>query len=209
MMLQIVGNMPGLQNAGAMWAEEFTGFLLDFDFTQSVTDRRLFHLTDKDGLLLIAGMFVDDCKVLVQSDSKVAEFSKAWGERYRDPPDVEATARDLLGLKYTRVGSVITISCHNATDDLAEKPSGLGPRLGAGAQCTSPLPEGSLSRLESGAGPDNRWLPDSALPRARRILGLARWVVCHARPGAMLTFAAIARRVSPGRFTEYAWDRLV
>ena len=59
-MLQIVGNMPGLQNAGAMWAEEFTGFLLDFDFTQSVTDRRLFHLTNEDGLLLIAGTLADD-----------------------------------------------------------------------------------------------------------------------------------------------------
>ena len=31
--LQIVGNVPGLQNAGAMWVEEFTGFLLDFGFT--------------------------------------------------------------------------------------------------------------------------------------------------------------------------------
>ena len=60
MVLQIVGNVPGLQNAGAMWAEEFKGFLLDFGFTQSITGRRLFHLADKDGLLLIAGAFVDD-----------------------------------------------------------------------------------------------------------------------------------------------------
>ena len=43
-----------------MWAEEFTGFLLDFGFTQSITDRRLFHLTDENGLLLVVGTFVDD-----------------------------------------------------------------------------------------------------------------------------------------------------
>ena len=117
--------------------------------------------------------------------------------------------RGFLGLKYTRDGSAIPISCHKATGDLAEKLSGLGLCLGAGAQCTSPLPEGPLSRLESGAGPDSRVLPDSTLSRARSILGLAGWVVCYARHGAMLEFVAIARRVSLRRFTEYAWVRLV
>ena len=65
MVLQIVGNVPGLQNAGVMWAEEITGFLLDLGFIQSTTDRRLFHLIDEDGLVLIAGSFVIDGKVLV------------------------------------------------------------------------------------------------------------------------------------------------
>ena len=79
MILKIVGNVSGLQNAGAMWAEEFTGFLLDFGFTQPITDRRLFHLTDKDGLLLIVGTSVDDCKVVVRV--KAAKLTRAWEER--------------------------------------------------------------------------------------------------------------------------------
>ena len=199
-----MGYVPGLQNAEAMWAEELTGFLFDFGFTQSITDRRLFHLTDEDGLLLIVGTFVGDCKVVVQSESKAAEFKKAWEERYRDPPDVEATACDFPGLKNGREGSAITASCNKATDDLAEKLDGLAPRAGAGAPCTTPLPEKPLSMLELGAGPGDRLLPDSALPRARSILGLAGWIVCHARPDGMLAFVAIARRVSPGRFAECA-----
>ena len=85
------------------------------------------------GWLLIVFTFVHDYKALVQSESKAAEFSKAWEDRYCDPPDVGATARDFLGLKYTREGPVIAISCHKALDDLAKKLSGLGPRLGAGA----------------------------------------------------------------------------
>ena len=137
-----VENVPGLQNAGRRWAGEFTGFLFDFGFTQSITHRRLFHLTDKDGLGLIVGAFVDDCKAVVQSETKAAEFRMAWEERYRDPRDADATARDFLGLKYTRDGPVTTVSCRKATDDLAEKLSGLGPRLVAGAHCTSPLPPG-------------------------------------------------------------------
>ena len=140
----------------------------------------------------------------MQSESKAAEFTKAWEERNRDPPDIEATARDFLGLKYTRDGSTTTISYNKATDDLAEKLGGLAPRAGAGAQCTAPLSGKSLSVLELGAGPGNRLLLDSALPRARSTLGLAGWVVCHARPDAMLAFVAIVRRMSPGRFTEYA-----
>ena len=109
-----------------MRAERFTRFLLVFGFTKPITDRRLFLLTDEDGLVLIDGTFVDDCKAVVQ-------FSKDWEGRYRDPPDADATARGFLGLKYTRDGPVITISFHKATDELAEKLSGLGPRLGAGA----------------------------------------------------------------------------
>ena len=76
MALQIVGNVPGLQDAGVVLAEEFTGFLLDFGFTQSITDRRLFLLTDDDGNILIVGTFVADCKAVVQSETKAAEVSK-------------------------------------------------------------------------------------------------------------------------------------
>ena len=52
-------------------------------------------------------------------------------------------------------------------------------------------------------------MPDSIFPRARSILGLGGWIVCHARPDAMLGFVAVSRRVSSGRLTQYAWDRLV
>ena len=38
MLLQIVGNVPGLQNAGGMWAEELTAFLLGFGFAQFIAD---------------------------------------------------------------------------------------------------------------------------------------------------------------------------
>ena len=99
---------------------------------------------------------------------------------------------------------MITISCHKATGDLVEKLSGLGPRFGAGVPCTSPLPEGPLSRLEIGAGPGSRLLPVWALFRARSTLELVGWIVCHARLGAKLASVKIARRVSPGRLTEYA-----
>ena len=60
MALQFFGNVPGLQNAGVIWAEMSTKILLGFGFAQSILDRRLFYLHDKPGFLLIAGTFVGD-----------------------------------------------------------------------------------------------------------------------------------------------------
>ena len=65
-------------------------------------------------------------------------------------------------------------------------------------------PATGCASTRSRGAPENGLLPDSALLRARSILGLAELVVCLARPGAMLVFIAISRRVNPGRFTEYA-----
>ena len=77
MLLQVVGNVPGLQNAGVIWAEEFTAVLLGFGFTQSIVDRHLFYLHGETGLLPMAGTFVDDCKLVVQSQAMAAVFEAA------------------------------------------------------------------------------------------------------------------------------------
>ena len=62
----------------------------------------------------MVGTFVDDCKLVVQSEAMAAAFNEAWKRRYRDPPDAEAAARDFLGLKYVRAadeeGESVTIS---------------------------------------------------------------------------------------------------
>ena len=97
MNLLTVGNVPGLLNAGVTRDEESTGFLLYFGFAQSITDRRLFFLTNEDGLLLIAGTFVGDCKAALQSETIAAEFSKAWKKRYRDTPKPTQPPATFLG----------------------------------------------------------------------------------------------------------------
>mmetsp|Transcript_4068 Transcript_4068/g.9683 ORF Transcript_4068/g.9683 Transcript_4068/m.9683 type:complete len:381 (-) Transcript_4068:53-1195(-) len=212
MILQVVGSVPGLQNAGVIWAEESTAFLLGFGLTQSIVDRRLFYLHGKSGLLLVVGTSVDDCK-LVQPETMAAAFNGAWKKKYRGPPDADATANDFLVPKYVRATDgekeTLKIGCGKALVDLEEKPKDLMPRGGGGAHCAVPLPPAALRQLENGPGPDNARMPESVLSRARSILGLGGWIFCHARPGAMLGFVAIPRRVSPGRLTEYAWGRLI
>ena len=208
MLLQIVGNVPGLQNAGVMWAEELTAFLLGFEFTQSIVDRRLFYLHDEKGSCSWPALLWTTASSWCIPRRRSAAFNEAWRKRYRDPPDAEATARDFLGLKYVRAadeeGESVTISYGKALDDLEKKLGNLNPGGGPGARCTVPLPPAVLRGLERRPGPANALLPDSILPRARSILGLGGWVVCHARPDAMLGFVALSRRVSSGRLTQCA-----
>ena len=75
MALRVVGNAPGLQNAGVMWAEEFTRFLKKTGFAQSILDRRLFFTSDEKGLALLLETSVGDCKLVVQSGALAAKFN--------------------------------------------------------------------------------------------------------------------------------------
>ena len=76
---------------------------------------------------------------------------------------------------------------------------------------TTPLQEGALRQLMDGPGPGRRLLPDSFLPRARRILGLGGWIVDHTRPGGLLGYAARARDPPdhPGAPCPVSLDRIV
>ena len=161
----------------------------------------------------MAGAFVDDCKLVVQFGTMAAAFHKASEKRYRDPPDVDATARDFPRPKYVRAreGKIeaVTTGCTKALVDLEGKLENLMPRGGQGAHCTAPPPLAALRQLEYGPRPDNALMPESILRRARKILGLGGWIVCHARHNAMLGFVAISRCLSPGRLAKCAWGKLI
>ena len=65
----------------------------------------------------------------------------------------------------------------------------------------STLRRGPLRQLEGGSGPGNVLLLDSALPQARIILGLERWVVGHARPDGLHGYTVLTPRTAPKRLT--------
>ena len=157
---------------------------------------------DEKGQAFLLGTFVDDCKLVVQSEVLAARSNKEWEEKFSDPPDADATAREFLGLKYGRASAdAVEISCGKALGDLRDMLAGMC-LLGSGSRRTTSLPEGALRRLEDGPGPGSELLPDSFLPRARSILGLGGWVVGHARPDCFLGNAALTRRTTPGRLTQ-------
>ena len=96
---------------------------------------------------------MDDCKLVVQSEAMAAAFNEAWRKRYRDPPDAEAAARDVLGLKYVRTsdeeGESVTISCGKALDDLEKKLGNLNPGGGNRGSLHRAAPAGSAARARA------------------------------------------------------------
>ena len=197
-------NAPGLKNAGVMWAVEFTRFLKRFGFNQPYVDRRLFYMYGEESRALLQGKFVGDYKLVVQSEPLAARFKREWKKKFSDPPNADATARDFLGLKYGGVSAgAIEVSWEKVLSDLRGTLVGMS-LVGSGSRCTTPLPEVALRQLKDGPGPGNELLPDSALPRARSILGLGGWVVGNARPDGLLGYAALTHRTSRGRLAQYA-----
>ena len=207
MVFRIDGNLPGRQEAGAIFSRRYTEFLLEFGFTQSVVDRRVFFLFDPERLLLCVGVFVDDNKVLIESEVMAAAFRARWALEFDEAPDMEATSRDFLGVAYRRVGShEMELSCGKALRDLADKLTDLPkPR---GTTCATPLPENGLRQLQEGPSDGNPLMPTDLLPRARSIVGLGGWIVCHVRPDAFLAFVAVSQNLA-SNFTRHAWERIL
>ena len=60
---EITGNVPGLRDAGRVWAADCDEFLASEGFVQSVVDRRVFikQLSSTPGeKLFLIGVYVDD-----------------------------------------------------------------------------------------------------------------------------------------------------
>ena len=64
---------------------------------------------------------------MVQSETMATAFNKALEKRYRDPPGVDATARDFLGLKCDCEVETAKADCGKALTDLGGKAG--GPRV--------------------------------------------------------------------------------
>ena len=187
MALLVARDVPGLLNAGVMWAGEFTRFLLELDFTQTIVDRRLFFMSDEEGRAVLLGTFVDDCNLVVRSESLAAGSNEEWEKKSSDPPGVGATARDFLGLRYDRVSAdVIENSCGRALGDLDDKLTGVNLK-GFGPRRPSPARGWARPRQRAPLG--LRPSPGARNPGAR---GVGR------RPREARRFARLRRAIPPG-----------
>ena len=79
--IEVVGNMPGLREAGATWTREYHKFMLALGMIQSVADRRIYFKTDESGIL-VAGVHVDDNFLVSDSPSLASQFDEAWTKEY-------------------------------------------------------------------------------------------------------------------------------
>ena len=130
---EVTGNVPGLWDAGRVWAADNDDFLLGEGFVQSVVDRRVFikQLSSTPGeKLFIVGVYVDDYWTYCEDDASYEAFFQRWSARYTALASMSCASHDFCGNTYTQHddGS-ISLGCGNlmASMDLLLEPHGLAP----------------------------------------------------------------------------------
>ena len=199
---RVDSNMPGRQEAGAVWEAEYTAKLKEWGFTQSIVDRRVFMQFDDDGLALVVGVFVDDNWILSQSPKLLAQFTERWMSEYDCAPDMAATKTEFCGVGMVRKDED-TVELHvDGTIDL------LGESLtpyGYAGSCAEPMHRDGLKHIQAPPSDDNPLQPPELHEAARRIMGRGGWVVTMVRPDAYFAFTALATQLAMN-FTKAVWD---
>ena len=103
---EITGNVPGLRDAGRVWAADCDTFLLGERFVKSIMDRRVIikQLGAFTGdTLFIIGVYVDDYWTYCEDDVAWADFYGKWSSRYTAPATVDEAGSDNCGTSFTEL----------------------------------------------------------------------------------------------------------
>lgn len=180
-LFRIDGNLSGRHEAGDTFSRRYRAFLLKFGFAQSVVDRHVFFVFDPGRLLRCVGVFVDDNMALIGSWFMAAVLRARWALEFDYSPDMDDTFHNFLGVKYRHMNSnEMKSSCGKALSNSSGTPADLYKRRGA--TCATTLPANGLRLPQKEPSEDNPLVPLDPLPRARSIVGLDQWIVCHVRP---------------------------
>ena len=120
---EITGNVPGLRDAGRVWAADCDAFLLGEGFVQSIVDRRVFikqlgaFTGDK---IFVIGVYVDDYWTYCEDDVAWDDFYGKWSSRYTASATVNEAGSDFCGTSFTELedGS-LRLTCGKLMDSMA------------------------------------------------------------------------------------------
>ena len=206
---KVVGNVPGRQDAGVIWQDEYDAWLFAQDFNQSVVDRRVFYKTIEkakggEGLFII-GVFVDDNWTHSECPVAWADFKEKWSARFMPSLNNDLEGRDFCGVSYADMpdGSV-ELACGKLLASLEE----MVEDDIEGMRYETPMTAESLSAIRTRATKSNPLLGEEFVARARRILGLILYVVRCARPDSAFAAVALSQQIGVN-LTKPVWDALL
>jgi hypothetical protein len=219
MYFEIVGNLPGRQDAGRVWGDCYTSFMLDTcKFEQSIVDRRIFFRlghgpTTRSGrrpILMVVGIHVDDNLIVSKDATASAEFNALWEAKFDSAPDSQLTQNDYLGIRLTRPSAGLM---ELQAPGLLQK---LDAMIGAVFESRPPGTPAARPRGDVPINPDifhqvaigvsdaNPVLGPETQTPARRVLGLAGFIVSQCRPDGYFAFVVLSQYIAH-RFTKHVW----
>ena len=96
---EVTGNVPGRRDAGLIFSDFYTKWLLDEGFTQCITDRKVF-IKRSGGQLIVIGVYVDDNLMLYSEGPLWDAFIKAWSARFEEHENAALTSGDFCGIHF-------------------------------------------------------------------------------------------------------------
>ena len=219
---EVVGNMPGRQDAGRVWGECYDHFLMTelkekyigLGFTQSIVDRRIYYMVRGDEYIL-TGIYVDDNLFIHSGGTLWDEFEKAWRERFDEPPDSTHNAESIdefCGLLMEDLGGGSTaLSAPRVMQTLADAVKDFACPTDP---CTTPLAGTALRKLPEPPTPGNPLMETVTtthaefIAHAQRLTGIAGWLCGAYRFDAYLAFVVAAQHVTTN-LTQRVWDAIL
>ena len=98
--------MPGLRDAGRVWAAYCEAFLISEGFVQSIVDRRVFIKqlgATRGETLFVIGVYVDDYWTYCEYDAVWDDFYGKWSSRYTASATVNEAGSDFCGTSFTEL----------------------------------------------------------------------------------------------------------
>ena len=97
---EVVGNTPGLRDAGREFAKIYDAFLFEHGFQQPIVERRLFYRHSPTGLAIIC-VYVDDNWTYLDDVDESEIFYKLWSKRFNESKNVASAGNDFRGVSTT------------------------------------------------------------------------------------------------------------
>ena len=206
---QVVGNVPGRQDAGVIWQDEYDAWLSGEGFTQSIVDRRVFYKSIEratGGLgLFVLGVFVDDNWTHCECDGACFSFYSRWAARFKPSLTNDLEGRDFCGVTYDdKPDGSVELSCEKLLQVLYE----MVKDDIKGKEYATPMASDALGAIRALPTAECPLLGDTFVHRARQILGLVLYIVRCARPESAFGAVAISQQIG-GNLTAAVWDALI
>ena len=206
---RVVGNVPGRQDAGVIWQDEYDGWLKGQGFSQSIVDRRVFYKAilrvDGGTGLFVIGVFVDDNWIHCECTAEWEAFYQKWVKRFKPSLTNDMDGRDFCGVSYVdKPDGSVELSCEKLLRALYVMVEGDIE----GLAFETPMAADALTAMRALPTEGNPVLGTKYVHRARQVLGLVLYVVRCARPDSSFASVAISQHISHN-LTKTVWDALI
>ena len=207
---RVVGNVPGRQDAGVIWQDEYDKLLFEQDFSQSVVDRRIFYKSivkadGRDGLFVI-GVYVDDNWTHCECDVAWEAFYAKWSARFKPSLTNDLMGRDFCGVSYTdKDDGTVELSCEKLLNSLREM---VAEYICMRATPDTPMSGEALGLMRRPPTAELPLLGEEYVAKARQIAGLVLYVVRSARPDVAFSSVAITQHIACN-LTMAVWDAVI